>query len=236
MGIRDGESQQLDDRSDLYLEVLVNINSKFPQVLSRELPRYYTVIGHCLRRLGSDIQSVPIMKNLMTALVLPLDLGGALANTAYREFAVSFLTQPRNTHFEEEVPRIAQSIDMEALSAAVIRYYSNHPASAESQDERLWLFAHFIDLLRATNAHKDKSENTVKSNRSINLKALYIQLSALSGRISIASSTRTMTDSSDSKDASSWLALPQYVEEQLGSLVSQEGISDLLERFTLYVL
>lgn len=102
----------------------------------------------------------------------------------------------------------------------MVTYYLGSGSTATGQDRELWLLAHFIALLRA---------NPQGSLHSINLKALYMQLSALSSQIRIAfASPRGEEAAAESPDS-----LPQYVHDQLSSLVRKEGISDLLERFTL---
>lgn len=112
----------------------------------------------------------------------------------------------------------SNSIDIAKLSEAVVSYNPGTVSVVTGQDNGLWLLAHFIALLRAKGG----------SLHSINLKALYIQLSALSGQIRIG-----FASAGEEVAAESQNSIPQYVHEQLSSLVRKEGISDLLERFTL---
>lgn len=109
-------------------------------------------------------------------------------------------------------------MDMTKLSEAVVAYNPGSGGAVTGQDNGLWLLAHFIALLGAKGG----------SLRSINLKALYIQLSALSSQIRIGFASPSEEATTESQNG-----LPQYVHKQLSSLVRKEGVSDLLERFTL---
>ena len=151
-------------------------------------------------------------------LITPL---GSYTHRAYHELVVSFLGQQDLHVFENSIRTFSSDIYTAKLSEAVVSYYSEHTSAATGQDKGLWLLAHFIALLQAKPG---------ESLHSINLKALYIQLSALSGQIRIGFSSPAEEVRVESRSS-----LPGYVHDQLRSLVRKEGISDLLERFTLYV-
>lgn len=101
----------------------------------------------------------------------------------------------------------------------MVAYYSESGRAAVGQDKELWLLAHFVALLQAKPG---------ESLHSVNLKALYVQLSALSSQIRIGFPSLGGVVDIESKNS-----LPRYVHDRLTSLVSQEGVSDLLDRFTL---
>lgn len=161
-----------------------------------------------------------VSDNVTAALELPLRLEELLGTTAYLEFATSFLTRPSKLHVKP------QSIDMAELSLAVVTLYSLDSGSSDDADGRMWLLAHFIELLQATSDHVGE---TYKGQH-MNLKALYTQLSALSNQIREAFPAPNMADSSSTRRTR--LALPDYIEGQLSSLVSEKGIAELLQRFT----
>lgn len=156
---------------------------------------------------------------------LPNELGltqcpASSTQRAYHELVASFLVQQDLSVFEKNIHVFSHGIDIAKLSEAVVAYSPGSGSAVTGQDNGLWLLAHFVALLKAKGG----------SLHSINLKALYIQLSALSSqiRIGFASSGEEATTESQN-------SLPQYVHDQLSSLVRKEGVSDLLERFTLYV-
>jgi ubiquitin-protein ligase E3 C len=143
----------------------------------------------------------------------------SLTHGAYHELVASFLVQPDLSVFEKSIQLFSTNIDIAKLSEAVVTYYSESGSVATGQDKGLWLLAHFIALMRA---------NPRGSLHSINLKALYIQLSALSSQIRIGFASPSEEAATESPNR-----FPQYVHDQLSSLVRKEGISDLLDRFTL---
>ncbi|KAH8904237.1 hypothetical protein BR93DRAFT_984717 [Coniochaeta sp. PMI_546] len=202
----------------VYLELLNTITHSRPQAVKDVLGEYYSVVGQCCRCLTEDAY----LSLLVQAVTSPLELTrclGSFTQHAYHELVASFLVQPDLSVFEKSIHVFSNDIDIAKLSQAVVTYYSRSGSVATAQDKELWLLAHFIALLRA---------NPAGSLHSINLKALYIQLSALSGQIRIGFASPSEEASTDSPNA-----LPLYVHEQLSSLVRKEGISDLLERFTL---
>lgn len=211
------------DYHALFLKTLLKLVQTYPTVLGRHLRRYYTVLGLCCQRLDSGALAGPVSDSLTAALESPLRLKELLGTDAYLEFASSFLTQPSKLHVTP------QSIDMTDLSEAVTTLYSlDNNNNSDDADGRMWLLAHFIELLQATSDDVDQSYKS----QQLNLKALYTQLSALSNQIKEAFPAPNMTESSSARRVR--LALPEYVEGQLSSLVSEEGIVELLRRFTAH--
>lgn len=224
----------------MYLRLLNTITHSRPEAIKDVLRAYYTVVGQCCRRLTEDahlpelVQAVtgpldaqstctcPLSTNtrlVTTSWVELIQLAASLRQHAYHELVASFLVQPDLSIFEKHILSFSNNIDIVTLSEAVVTCYLGGGSAVTGQDTGLWLLAHFIALLRA---------NPHGSLHSINLKALYIQLSALSSQIRIAFAPRGEEAAAESPDG-----LPQYVHDRLSSLVRKEGISDLLERFTL---
>jgi ubiquitin-protein ligase E3 C len=146
----------------------------------------------------------------------------AILRRAYYELVASFLGQPDLSVFEQNVQKFANNIDIERLSEAVVTYQSGNANPSNGQDKGLWLLAHFVALLRAKPGG---------SLHSVNLKALYLQLSALSSQIRLGFNRGGEEAPTEDQDT-----IPRYVHDEISSLVRKEGITDLLERFTLYVL
>ncbi|OAA68252.1 glycosyl hydrolase [Niveomyces insectorum RCEF 264] len=130
-----------------------------------------------------------------------------------------FLTQPVR-FFEENVARVSQQIDIDALSQAVVDAYRTPKHRPEkAPEELLWLLAHVVDLQR--NARKITHRSS-----SLYLNAVYAQLSALSGDI------RLRLPSSQEPDEPTSPISP-YLVQQIRSLVDKDEITGLLDKFTL---
>ncbi|OIW25055.1 hypothetical protein CONLIGDRAFT_582880 [Coniochaeta ligniaria NRRL 30616] len=210
----DVDSRHSHRHSLVYLKLLNAITHSRPEAVEDVLGAYYSVVGQCCRCLTEDAH----LPEIVQAVIGPLG-SQRTAILAYHELVASFLVQPDLSFFEKSIHLFSNNIDIAKLSDAVVTYYSGNGSVATGQDNGLWLLAHFIALLRA---------NPAGSLHSINLKALYIQLSALSSQIRIGFASSGEEAATESTDG-----LPQYVHDQLSSLVRKEGISDLLERFTL---
>lgn len=215
------------DYSDLYLRVLAKVNRARPHHQEGEVGSYYAMLGDCLQRLESGTRPSPTLRSLLSAITAPFTWMLPPLE-CYRALAFSFLTRPSKRRFEEAIPQLSKNLNMAKLSEAIVTRYSGDGSASETQEQRLWLLAHFIHFLRSTN-----SQSQSQASFSLDLKAMYLQLSALSNTISVATSTSSqeLVKSNGSKEADGLFVLPAYVETQIGSLVSQEGIYDILEKF-----
>jgi ubiquitin-protein ligase E3 C len=124
---------------------------------------------------------------------------------------------------------LASFVDVGIVSAALIREFSSNLDIPLKDDGRLWLLAHFIAL------HRLQQRNNQESNY---IRALSMQLSSSSaeiiGRINTTNST-TFRQPSDDDDLDGKAAspLPAFIEEELLSLVNQDNITGLLEKFNV---
>ncbi|KAB5542884.1 glycosyl hydrolase [Coniochaeta sp. 2T2.1] len=138
---------------------------------------------------------------------------------AYHELVAAFLVQPDLSIFEAKLDLFAENIDVAELSSAVVAYYNSRSSHVViGQGQELWLLAHFIGLVQTKRGG---------SRDSVSLKALYTQISYLSSQIKIGFPSAGEEAGQEAENG-----LPQYVFEQLQSLVTKEGISGLLDRFT----
>jgi ubiquitin-protein ligase E3 C len=122
---------------------------------------------------------------------------------------------------------IAKLLDLEALSQSIVHAFSGpeFPKNVIG-DDFLWLLAYFVALNRAAPA----------SRGSRYLEALYLQMSFLALDIRSRSNSQEKGDeyASDSDEdivIQDFAPLPEYVADQLGFLVNEDGIADLLNRF-----
>jgi len=212
------------------------------------LPRYYKVLGRCCQNAGPTWKSPDLLRSAVVAplardhatstpspVLLPSSgaacLGittdgslGTFAQTAYREFAFSFLSQSNLTWFQDNIGSFADSVDMDLLSNAITVSSPEEPKTPESQSAFLWLLAHFIAL------HKAKKLQTLHSRY---LRTLYLLLCISSNQIReyFVSGSRGSSGDREADDIAQEI-LPPYVSDSLISLNEKDEISGLLERFT----
>ncbi|EHK99544.1 putative E3 ubiquitin protein ligase [Glarea lozoyensis 74030] len=123
---------------------------------------------------------------------------------------------------------LASVVEVGAISAALIREFASNAEIAIENDARLWLLAHFISL------HRLQKRNNQESNY---IRALSMQLSSSSvdivGRIDVNDPTSLQDLDDDETDSRSASPLPKFIEDELLSLVNQDSITGLLEKFNV---
>lgn len=197
-----------------YLLLLINhLATNFPFTILGSVDEYYTALAKfCQTR--HDQEWVEIVVKSLSA---PLAAGAGNNSNAYRALALRFLTTQDIHLFEENIDRMAQSINTEKLAKEILDSYNYKSDTLPEKDRLFWLLAHYIDLSRA---QKSSTQNMV------HLKVVFTQLSALSSDISI----RINPDA----PATGPLVFPSssYVSRQLLWLVDNHGISNLLHDFS----
>ncbi|KKP02267.1 ubiquitin-protein ligase E3 C [Trichoderma harzianum] len=197
-----------------YLLLLINhLATNFPFTILGSVDEYYTALAKfCQTR--HDQEWVEIVVKSLSA---PLAAGAGNNSNAYRALALRFLTTQDIHLFEENIDRMAQSINTEKLAKEMLDSYNYKSDTLPEKDRLFWLLAHYIDLSRA---QKSSTQNMV------HLKVVFTQLSALSSDISI----RINPDA----PATGPLVFPSssYVSRQLLWLVDNHGISNLLHDFS----
>lgn len=232
---KDSTRQESGAECQIYLTTLCVIGETNPVSISNDLSRYYKCLARFCRRADSSLREI-----LFRMVAAPLNQtypdsmcyrirrasaikcanqrrAGAIGDSAFEEFALSFLTQERISVFEEKVDLISPYIDILRLSEVLIKMLPGPSGAKLTQGQRLWLLAHFISLKRT---HRQGLFHP------LSLKALSIQLSALSTPISSVFNVEV----SDKRPR-----IPPYVHMELGMLVDKDEISRLLQEFTSYV-
>ncbi|KAI1502153.1 hypothetical protein F5X99DRAFT_168959 [Biscogniauxia marginata] len=220
------------DSSQTLLGLLVDIIKRRPASITHVLDQYYTILTTYFEEY--DLVSLPLdqQRTLVEAATAPLAScsGKELPNIqAYSSFAYSFLVSSKLLFLQRNPAEIAHSIDLQALSQGIIDAFSaRNDVGSRSKDGLLWLLAHFIALNRAVST----------SQGSTYLEALYLLLSLLTEDIQIRSSPPegtndvTSDDGSEDVEIKDSAPLPEYVVSQLDFLVNEDGILELLNRFT----
>lgn len=190
--------------------------------------RYYKLLASYCENAANDTNESG-QDLLAEAVTAPLNHQKILYPEAYTTFAFSFLTCSNIAFLQKKPDVIAKRLDLAALSRAIISGSGiAELAGQRSKDELLWLLAHFIALNRALSTAQG----------SVYLEALYQQLCPLVDDIRVRSAPQPAEDEADSSDDEDESAirkanpLPAYVLHQLEFLVNENGISELLSRFT----
>ncbi|KAI1633710.1 hypothetical protein F4809DRAFT_652390 [Biscogniauxia mediterranea] len=219
------------ESSQVLLSILIDIIKRNPASITPVLDRYYALLVTYFEECGSVDLSPEQQRTLIEAATAPLasrSVKEASNEFAYSAFVYSFLTSSKLLFLQRSPVEIARRINLQALSQSVINAFSTRQeVGSRSKDGLLWLLAHFIALNRAI----------ATSQGSTYLEALYLLLSFLTDDIRIRSTTpEEVDDTSDNEsedvDLKDSAPLPEYVDSQLDFLVNEDGISELLNRFT----
>ncbi|KAI5866134.1 hypothetical protein GGS23DRAFT_603515 [Durotheca rogersii] len=216
------------------VSLLVDIVRKRPISLAPVLDQYYKLLARYYEQSSNAEISVEYQQILTRAATAPLEAvfeGAMPIVRAYQAFSFYFLTSSSLSFLRRDPSPIARCLNLQALSQSVIDTYSGREhISTLSKKGSLWLLAHFIALNRAAPV----------SQGSKYLEALYLQLSILADDIRMRHGQHGNQNGLSHSDEASDDAIededdfPQsdWVFEQLDFLVNEDGISELLNRFT----
>ncbi|KAI1777178.1 hypothetical protein F4818DRAFT_340321 [Hypoxylon cercidicola] len=221
--------------SQALLSVLLDIIRRRQPAIIPIINRYYKLLSKYFEQSNYLSISVEQQETLTEAATIPLESnpGEALPRLrAYQAFAFSFLSSSSLSFLQQDPVQIARRLDLQILSQGVIDAYSRPEfLSTLSKNGSLWLLAHFIALNRSNPT----------SQGSKYLEALYLQLSLLVddirvryGRHGPHNGTNDSFDASERGDNEADDSVPfsTWMLDQLNFLVDEDGISELLSRFT----
>ncbi|KAH9886535.1 hypothetical protein F4778DRAFT_758173 [Xylariomycetidae sp. FL2044] len=214
------------------LGLMIDIVKNRPGSVRPLLHQYYRLLARYFEE-GGQLSLPADQRHLLaeaaTAPLAPTATNRSPEYTAYRAFSSTFLASPNLLALQQDPALIAQSLDLQVLSESVVDNLSAQEQVGDlSKDGLLWLLAHFIALNRAMPTSQGSSY----------LKALYLQLSILATDIRIRtrepeqSYNDASSDDEDNVQVKTITALPRYVVDQLDFLVNEDGITELLSRFT----
>lgn len=217
------------------LSILVDVVRRRPVSISPILDRYYRLMSKLFEQSGGreiPVEEQNILTGAVTAPLISSSQGDPILR-AYQAFAFSFLTSPDLSVLQRDPAQIANHIDLQVLSQSVIHGYSGRGhVDTLSKNRLLWFLAHFIALNKATPTSQGSNY----------LEALYLQLSILVddiriryGRYGSRGETDDRADDTSEHvhdDGEDTTPLSSWVLSQLDFLVDEDGISELLTRFT----
>ncbi|KAL3423777.1 E3 ubiquitin-protein ligase (HECT-domain-containing protein) [Phlyctema vagabunda] len=209
------------------LELLLQIVRLQPDVFPHISRKYYGFLSALVTENETcKIEPEIILAAIKNPLVQPTDDGQKDENTtleAYAGFALHLLTTPNLAARLGGLQELAFVIDVGTLSTALVREFSSANAAYRIPIEsRLWLLAHFIALHRLQQTRTQESEY---------LRALSLQLLSSSGEILGRMNPADPTEDVDTKSETQ--VLPPAIIDELSSLVNQESISGLLDKFNV---
>ncbi|KPM34046.1 hypothetical protein AK830_g12527 [Neonectria ditissima] len=208
----------------LLLELITRIISASPQTILPSIDRYYIVLAkQCQTRdLSGDWSNL-----LLKALSAPLVASPKNEQRIYHAYAFSFLTTNNLYLFEDNIDVFSKAVSAPSLANAILDEMSSASTGRHSKDGLLWLIAHFIDLGRLT---------LDASHRFNYLEILYTLLSSLSQDVSVRIGIKASAESPSSDEPHEEALLQPidpYIAGKLLSLVEKEGISKLLQDFSI---
>ncbi|KAI0174560.1 HECT-domain-containing protein [Pestalotiopsis sp. NC0098] len=220
--------QQPTSPSIRLFSLLIDMIKRRPTCIDRISDAYYMLIARCCQQsgYGGQVEPIAVGQDLLAeAIAAPLSRPD---EGSYEAFAFSFLTSQNLRFLQANPETVAKFLDAGMLSQAIVTgLVQHHRANQVSRDGLLWLLAYFVALCRAT----------PPSRSSAYLEALYRLLTELSADIRIRNRSQQTTigssdNESDDSDGETIGPLAPYVVQQLESLVSEDGIAELLQRFT----
>ncbi|KAK4126884.1 hypothetical protein N657DRAFT_564681 [Parathielavia appendiculata] len=219
------DPNQAPNQAQVLLEIIIEIIRARPGSVQAVLGRFYWLLGRYCHSSGS---ASPLLNLIRIAVGTPLSAANApesFTQTAYHEFAVSFLTQADLFLFEANITSFAADIDVDCLSDSLSAELIADSKWSGSQTGLMWLLAHFIVLQKTR-------KQLVLHSRS--LRVLYSLLAALSTEIRVGFSVSELKASVEARDIEEGPqpSLPPYVSDKLASLTDRDEISGLLEKFT----
>ncbi|KAI2628452.1 hypothetical protein GGR54DRAFT_636172 [Hypoxylon sp. NC1633] len=223
--------------SQALLAILIDIVERRPVSINPVLKEYYQLL--CVYFTQTSHSGIPTEQQeiLIKAATVPLVSNSRHEEhvlRAYEAFAFHFLTSSGLSFLEQGSATVSRKIDLEMLSRSVIDTYSKgEHVKTLSKDESLRLLTHFIALNRAAPTTQGSQY----------LEALHLQLSLLVDEIRIRSERDSMSSQANSDDDSrikqgsdhddkGSATLSAWGLKQLNFLVDEDGISELLRRFT----
>ncbi|KAI1118633.1 hypothetical protein F5Y14DRAFT_399228 [Nemania sp. NC0429] len=212
------------------LATTAKIVEQRPASIQPVLKMYYATLAGLVGGSSHTDPSQEKTRVLSDAIVAPLASkpdNGIPNLRAYQTLAYAFLTSSKLGFLQRRPESIAGLLDLGALSQAIVNTFSapEFPKNAVG-DDLLWLLAHFIALNRVIPAYRDSQY----------LEALYLQMSFLAFDIRTRSNPpeeddEYASDPDEDTEIRDFPPLPEYVVNQLGFLVNEDGIADLITRF-----
>ncbi len=196
---------------------------------SRERPgvgiigRYFEVLS----KLQKGNKSPVILDAIAAPLEQRISSGASCCLTeAHRALLFTVLTSPSLSETGDDLSKLAEKVDVDALSQVVLQDNSISRLSSMDPEKRLWILSYFV--------YFHKNTNDLDANETSYIKALSTMLSLSAndvyGRIEV-SEQKTTQDLDEDEEGIKSRPLPDFVRAQIVSLVDKDSITGLLAKF-----
>ncbi|KFY22282.1 hypothetical protein V493_06698 [Pseudogymnoascus sp. VKM F-4281 (FW-2241)] len=228
--VLDALSIQPQPSTDILIPLLTCIVKWNPSTAHRAITRYYTILSDLLIR--RDLSSESKTK-IFEAFTAPLvnrsgtDDGQKILHDAYVSLAFSFLATPDLASRVGDMRFLAETINIDILSQAILQDDSRAVLGDMNPESRLWLLSHFIHLHNLCSTQRQEP-GYIRALSTI----LSLSANDIFGRIELSQSG--VLDTSDEEVGGSdppRQALPEFIRSQVISLVNKQSITDLLAKF-----
>lgn len=155
------------------------------------------------------------------------DDGQKILHDAYVSLAFSFLATPDLASRVGDMKFLAETINIDILSQAILQDDSRAVLGDMNPESRLWLLSHFIHLHNLCSTQRQEP-GYIRALSTI----LSLSANDIFGRIELSQSG--VLDTSDEEVGGSdppRQALPEFIRSQVISLVNKQSITDLLAKF-----
>lgn len=211
------------------VQVLTSIVKWNPSTTNKAITRYYTILSDLL--IGRDLPSQSKTK-IFEAFAEPLvdrsdiDDRQSILHDAYVSMAFSFLTTSDLATRVGDMKPLAEAINIDILSQAILEDDSRAVLDDMNPESRLWLLAHFIHLHTLCSTQRQEP-GYIRALSTI----LSLSANDIFGRIEV--SQPGVLDTSEEVGGSELpsQALPEFIRSQVISLVNKQSITDLLAKF-----
>ncbi|OBT68418.1 hypothetical protein VE03_02827 [Pseudogymnoascus sp. 23342-1-I1] len=226
----DALSLQPQPSTDIMVQVLTCIVEWNPSTANKAITQYYTILSDLLTmRDLSDQLKAKIFEAFAAPLVDRSDIEDrqGVSHDAYVGMAFSFLATPDLASRVGDMKPLAEAINIDILSQAILQDDSRAVLDDMNPESRLWLLSHFIYLHSLCSTQRQEP-GYIRALSTI----LSLSANDIFGRIEV--SQPGVLDTSDEEVGGSELptrALPEFIRSQVISLVNKQSITDLLAKF-----
>lgn len=191
-----------------------------------DLARYYTILDKLFDVNAPGLlpaASGPLREAMAAPLLLTKDDGNL---AAFIGLAFTILTRSSLSQEIAALDGLASIIDIHILSKAMLQDKAVVTLGSMDPEKRLWLLSHFIYLLNSRSEHIQEPI-FVKALSTI----LAFSANDIFGRIEVSQENVSDDSDDDAEGGSRRQPLPEFVKNQVTSLVNKDSITSLLTKF-----
>ena len=219
-----------DTSTETLIWLLTSIAKSDPIATNKVIERYYATLSKILGHEGYSIEHEPTLREAIAAPLIEhieSEDGQRFLLDAYIGLAFSLLTTPNLADKFDGMKELAAIVDVGVLSQAMLQDTSISALSVMNPESRLWLLSHFICLhnLRLTHRQEPSYLRALSTILSLSANDIF-------GRIEVSQQQGSQDTSNDEEDEERPpQPLPEFIRNQVVSLVNKDSITGLLSKF-----